>query len=120
MDKIRPELFPKVALRFAALADENRLRLLLRLKTAPANVTTLSDELGIAQASVSKHLAVLRQAGLLDVDRQGNQAFYSVRDQSVFDMCRIVCDGVVRFAQEEHAAMGLSAPPRRAQKASPR
>ena len=113
---LHPELIPKVSQRFAALADENRLRLLLRLKSSAANVTTLTDELQIAQASVSKHLAVLRQVGLVDVERRGNQAFYRIRDDSVFDMCRIVCDGVIRFAQEEHAAMGLSIR-RRSQKA---
>ena len=113
MQPIRPELLPRIAERFAALADENRLRLLLLLKSAPANVTALTEELGIAQASVSKHLAVLRQAGLVDVERRGNNAFYAVRDDSVFDMCRIVCDGVVRFVREEHAALGLSTPTRR-------
>jgi len=102
---VRQELIPKVVERMRALADENRIRLLLRLQATPANVTTLTAELGIAQASVSKHLAILKQVGLVEAARHGTQAVYRVRDQSVFDLCRLVCDGVVRFVEEEHAAL---------------
>jgi DNA-binding transcriptional ArsR family regulator len=104
-EKFREELIPKVAERLKALADETRLRLLLRLRRGEANVTELSNELGIAQASISKHLSTLRQVGLIQVRREGVQAIYSVRDDKVFDMCEIVCDGVVRHLRQEHAAV---------------
>lgn len=107
---VQPEMIPRVVERLRALADENRIRLLLRLKQSSANVTTLVQELGIAQASVSKHLGVLRQAGLVEVERRGAQAVYRVRDESIFKLCSIVCDGVVRFIQEEHAALNLPIP----------
>ena len=103
------ELLPRVASRFAALADETRLRLLMRLRRGEANVAALTGELGVAQASVSKHLAVLRAAGLVECTRAGTRCVYRVRDGSVFDLCRIVCDGVVRHAEREHAALGRSA-----------
>jgi DNA-binding transcriptional ArsR family regulator len=108
---LRDPLIPKVVQRLRALADERRIRLLLRLGESPADVATLTDFLDIAQASVSKHLAVLRQAGLVEVERRGTRAVYRVRDQSIFDLCRIVCDGVLRFAHEEHAAL-LATPAR--------
>jgi ArsR family transcriptional regulator len=109
MEKLRPELIPKVVERLKALADETRLRLLLRLREGEANVTDLSRELGVAQASVSKHLSTMRQVGLVQLRREGVQSVYSVRDQSVFDMCEIVCDGVVRHMREEHAALAPAA-----------
>jgi DNA-binding transcriptional ArsR family regulator len=115
--KFREELIPKVAERLKALADETRLRLLLRLRRGEANVTELSGELDVAQASVSKHLATLRQVGLIRVRREGVQAIYSVRDDRVFDMCEIVCDGVVRHLREEHAALAEDTAPRRRRKA---
>ncbi len=118
MNEIRPELLPKVVERLSALADENRIRILLHLRERDANVSALTEELGIAQASVSKHLAVLRHAGLVDVERRGTQAIYRIRDASVFDLCRIVCDGVTRFIRQEHAVLGL--PPRRTAKSSSR
>jgi len=99
------ELVAKVVERLRALADENRVRLILRLKQGECNVSTLTQELGIAQASVSKHLAVLRQAGLLDVERRGTQAVYRIRDESVFEMCQLVCDGVVRHLRREQAVL---------------
>lgn len=87
------------------MADENRIRLLIRLEESPANVSTLQTELGIAQASVSKHLAVLRRAGLVDVQRMGTQSVYAIVDPSVFEICRIVCDGVARQLQRDQAVL---------------
>ena len=105
-----PEIIGRVVERLRALADENRIRLLLRLKDSPANVTTLTQDLAIAQASVSKHLAILRQVGILEVERKGTQSVYHVRDASIFSLCEIVCSGVIRYVQEEHAALNLPTP----------
>jgi DNA-binding transcriptional ArsR family regulator len=60
----------------------------------------LSRELNIRQASVSKHLGVLRRVGLVDVRQAGNKAIYRIKDESVFEMCNIVCDGVLRQVKE--------------------
>lgn len=98
---VRPELLGHIVERLKAVADENRLRLLMRLREGNCHVTALSEELGISQASTSKHLSVLRQAGLIDVTRQGTQAIYRIDDPSVFEMCQIVCDGVVRHIQRQ-------------------
>ncbi|SRR6266496_2738951 len=101
------ELVGKVVERFKALADETRLRLLMRLKAGECNVTTLTEGLQLGQASVSKHLAVLKQMGLVEVRREGTRAIYRVRDRSVFEMCNLVCDGVVRHLRQEHEALGI-------------
>lgn len=119
---LSPELIGRVAQRLRAVADENRIRILLRLKAGPCNVTALATELSLPQASVSKHLAVLRLEGLVEVTRRGNQAIYRVRDRSVFEMCELVCGGVVRHLQDEQAALAdalRSAPPVRALREKP-
>lgn len=103
---LRPELIPRVAERLKALADETRLRMLLRLGQGPCRVTHLAEELGIAQASASKHLVVLRQAGLVAVDRRGTEAIYRIHDPSIFELCDIVCGGVRRHLQEQLAVLG--------------
>lgn len=103
--QFRAELVPAVVERLRALADENRIRILIRLREGEANVTALTKELGIAQASVSKHLAVMRQAGIVDVTRHGTVAIYRIKDETVFEMCEIVCGGVTRHLQEEHGAL---------------
>lgn len=64
-----------------ALADPNRIRILHRLASAaPAGVCVcdLTDPLGIAQPSVSHHLAVLRRAGLVERRREASFAYYSL------------------------------------------
>jgi DNA-binding transcriptional ArsR family regulator len=115
MKQLNPQMIERVVQRFQSLGDGNRIRLLLRLQAGPCNVTTLTEALGVAQASVSKHLAVLRQAGLVEVQRRGTQAFYRVRDDSIFELCAIVCEGIVRQARQEQADLGLDErpPPRR-------
>jgi ArsR family transcriptional regulator len=102
------ELLACVAGRFKALADVSRLRLLLVLREGPRNVHELTERLGMAQAGVSKHLGVLRAAGLATCLRAKNQMIYRVADQRVFDMCAMVCDGVYRQIQ---AQQSLLSPP---------
>ena len=114
--EFRPELISKVVERLRALADESRILLLLRLRRGECNVNTLTQELGIAQASVSKHLAVLKQVGLVEASRHGTQAIYRIHDQTVFGLCQIVCDGVVRHLEEEHSVLRPSSKTRRTRK----
>lgn len=102
---LAPALLARVAERFRALGDESRLRLLMRLRRGPADVSTLVEATGIAQASVSKHLAVLRAAGLVAGERAGARVTYRVRDAGLGTLCDTVCAGVAAFAAEEHAAL---------------
>lgn len=103
------ELLERVAERFRALGDETRLRLIMRLRQGECNVTGLSRELGIGQASVSKHLSTLRNAGFLSVRREGAQAFYSIRDPKLFEVCSCVCDGILRQHAEAFEALSQDA-----------
>lgn len=101
------ELLARVAERFRALSDETRLRIMLRLKAGECSVGALAGDLGINQPSVSKHLAILRHAGLVDVRREGASSIFSCRDSSIYDMCEIVCGGVMRQLEKEFAALGM-------------
>ena len=115
---LSPQLLPKVVQRLKALADENRVRLLLRLQQGPCNVGTLSQALSISQASTSKHLALLKQAGLVESTRAGTQICYAVSDRSIYDLCSLICDGVVRHLKAEHAALNLASVSRKKGKRS--
>lgn len=61
----RVELAPAAAL-FGSLGDPARLAILRRLATGPARVTDLVEALGLAQSTVSKHLACLRDCRLVE------------------------------------------------------
>jgi len=58
------------------LGDEARLRLLRVLSLERLNVSELTSILGIAQSGVSRHLGLLKDAGLVSEDREGGFAFY--------------------------------------------
>ncbi len=105
MKKMTFEMISRVAARFRVLGDETRIRVLLRLREGEANVSTLAADLGIGQASMSKHLALLRDEGLLELRREGNQSFYGIKDRELFELCTLVCDGVRRHANERHKAL---------------
>ena len=61
-----------------ALADDSRLRILSALIKRPFSVNALGDELGLSQYNVSKHLRILREAGLVDSEIKGNRREYFI------------------------------------------
>jgi ArsR family transcriptional regulator len=63
---------------FKALADRNRLRILKMLEVRPLCVCEITYVMGIAQSSVSRHLAILRDAGLVDDKKNGQWTSYSL------------------------------------------
>ena len=66
-----------------ALSDPTRILLLYTLNERPLNVTELTNELGIAQPTTSRHLKVLRERGLVNTQRQGTIITYHLADQRV-------------------------------------
>lgn len=59
-----------------ALAEPHRLSMVHLLSTSEHRVVDLTQELGLAQSTVSVHLATLREAGLVDVRREGRSSWY--------------------------------------------
>jgi DNA-binding transcriptional ArsR family regulator len=66
---------------FAVLAEDNRRRILDLLLEGERPVGDLVEALGISQPAVSKHLRVLRDAGLVTADRRAQQRVYRVRPE---------------------------------------
>ena len=62
------------------LGDQTRLRILQSLQAGERNVTSLCEELKLPQPTVSRHLAILRMAGLASNRRAGKEIFYSLSD----------------------------------------
>lgn len=60
----------------AALAEPNRLRILMMLQTRPLAVCEIREVLGLSFSTVSKHLAILREAGLIDFEKDGKWVNY--------------------------------------------
>jgi DNA-binding transcriptional ArsR family regulator len=69
-----------------ALADESRRTVLETLAEGEATAGELADLLPIARPGVSRHLRVLREAGLVDVRQQAQRRIYSLRPQPLAEV----------------------------------
>jgi len=83
-----------VAARFRALSDASRLQILQYLFNGEHSVQELCDLSGMSQANVSKHLSLLSEQGIVQKRRQGLYAYYSIQDESIYELCEIVCGSV--------------------------
>ena len=81
----RAGLGPAAAL-FRSLADPARLAIVRRLAGGEARVVDLTGELGLAQSTVSKHLACLRECGLVQVRPVGRASVYSLAQPALADL----------------------------------
>ena len=61
-----------------ALGEENRLRIVRMLLDKPFSVNEIAEHLGLTQYNVSKHLRILREAGLLETEKNGQQRLYGL------------------------------------------
>jgi DNA-binding transcriptional ArsR family regulator len=69
-----------------ALADENRRTMLEALTGGPATAGDLAALLPIARPGVSRHLRVLREAGLVEVRQEAQRRVYSLRPQPLAEI----------------------------------
>ena len=89
-----------VADRFKVLAEPARLQLLQALMSGERTVGELTERTGLSQANVSKHLQLLLTHGLVARRKQGLFAYYSLADESVFQLCELVCTRLETSARE--------------------
>lgn len=73
-----------------ALAHPTRLRILEHLKSEEMSVGSMGATLGVEQSVLSKHLLLLKQAGVLVSRQQRTTVFYRIQDQAIYDMLTIV------------------------------
>ena len=85
------DLAELIARRFRALGEPLRVRILDLLREQELSVTALAEQLDAGQQNVSKHLAVLVDAGMLARRKDGTHAYYRIADEAVFALCEQVC-----------------------------
>lgn len=99
------ELLNRIAEVLKAMADPTRLKILHSLHHGERCVSAILEQVGGSQANVSKHLSVLKRAGLVDCRREGLNVFYRIIDEGVFTICRNVCDSLELRIDREHQAI---------------
>lgn len=71
---------------FQALGHPTRIAILDQIRDGELTVTSFVERLGLEQANLSQHLAILRGRQIVVTRKAGNQVFYSVRDPLVIDL----------------------------------
>jgi DNA-binding transcriptional ArsR family regulator len=85
------EALELIASRFKILSEPIRLRILQTLQDGEKSVTELTEAIESSQPNISKHLKILQDAGIVKRQPQGNTAYYSIADESIFTLCEVVC-----------------------------
>ena len=81
MNAANPVLFAK------ALADDTRQKIMQLVCCQWLSVNEIVEQLHVTQPTVSHHLALLREAGLVHVREEGKQTFYSLNQERVAFCC---------------------------------
>jgi ArsR family transcriptional regulator, arsenate/arsenite/antimonite-responsive transcriptional repressor len=90
-----------LSLFFAALADQNRLRLLYLMKEGEICVCYLQGVLQTNQPKISRHLAYLKKAGLVEARREGKWIHYRLKKLEA-NLEKILSDTLNHLQKEPH------------------
>ena len=86
-----PELLSLIAERFKALGEPARLQILNALRGREMTVNELTEETGLRQANLSKHLQLLHSLGFVSRRKDGLFVNYALADRDVFRLCDLMC-----------------------------
>lgn len=98
-DRLRRQ---RAAALFHCLADPMRLMILQHLRTGEHKVRELTEHLGLAQSTVSAHLACLRDGNLVKVRAVGRSSFYSLCDQQALENILMMAEPLLAEKNLEH------------------
>ncbi len=77
---------------FKAFSDPTRLRILKILSDKEMTVNEIVKAVRLSQSNVSRHLAILRDAGIAVDRREGQKVYYSLKKDVVERCCALFCD----------------------------
>jgi len=105
MRDLSDQLLERIAHRFRAMSNPVRLKILHSLQQGELSVSAILERVGGSQANASKHLGILRTAGLVASRRDGVSVYYRISDKAVFSLCEVVCDSLHSRASAEIEAI---------------
>jgi len=88
----------------SGLADPNRILLIYSLAAGPKNVNEMTKSLDLPQSTVSRHLKVLRERGIVRAARDGQSVIYSLADERIIQALDLL-RGVMANSLKEQAAL---------------
>ena len=75
-----------------ALAHPIRLEIIEYLKDKEANVGKIMQTLGVSQSNLSRHLATLREMGILYAKQEKTTVYYGIQDHEIFRVLRPIAE----------------------------
>jgi DNA-binding transcriptional ArsR family regulator len=84
-----------------ALADENRIRVLLALRAGELCACQITELFGLAPSTMSKHLSVLYQAGLVDSRKEGRWIYFRLPDGKAPTTVKRAIDWITKAAEDQ-------------------
>jgi len=90
------------------IGDPKRLMLLYLVAERARNVTELTQSLDIAQSTVSHHMRILRERGLVTAERDGTSIYYSLSDPRILDAIEILRSFVADLLKERASIVNRS------------
>jgi DNA-binding transcriptional ArsR family regulator len=109
--QMTPEALAQVAARFKVLAEPVRLRILDGLQGGELSVSEITEAVESTQPNVSKHLKMLQDAGLVARRQEGNTVYCSIADETVFELCDVVCSSLRERIGAQAGAFGHTLTP---------
>ena len=85
-----PIIFDLQAKLCQTLGQSVRLRIINLLKSGPQCVTSIAEKIEVPQPTVSRHLTVLRSAGILTRQRKGQEVFYEITSPKIVEVCEMM------------------------------
>ena len=94
--KFDPVLFAK------AIADDTRQKIMSACCCCELSVNEIVEKVGYSQPTISHHLAILRDAGLVDSREDGKQTFYTLNQERIAVCCGQI---MLKFAPESETTL---------------
>lgn len=88
------------------VGDPKRLRLLYLVAEQPRNVSELTEMLGVSQPTVSHHLRILRDRGLVEARKEGTAVYYSLSNPRILEALDMMRAIVAQFLAEGAQVLG--------------
>jgi DNA-binding transcriptional ArsR family regulator len=111
IDESQIQLFKLQAEICKTLADSKRLMILHELRDGEMSVSQLVSNLGLPQANVSQHLAILRERGIVNWRREGTSVYYGLANPKIAQACDLVREVLAdQLAENQALADSLDRP----------
>jgi len=89
-DNLREEVVRMHAQLCSGISDPNRILIIYNLAESPKCVNDLANSLELSQPSVSRHLKIMRDCGIVRASREGQSMIYSLADQRIIQALDIL------------------------------